>query len=457
MKHRITFKIIAIGLLSILLLIPLFWVRSVINERQSYKEQAFSDVSDMWTGSQEFIGPILIQKYSYLVKEKIWNKEKKVYELQQRRVHEEAIIRPNTLNIHGDIQTQTRQRGIYKVPVYTAALNLDGYFSNQAIFDLKTKKSQGFKLGEGKVIVAISDMRGIKGQPHITVNEATYTLKPGTGYKAWNNGIRADIKHLVSDTELHNISFSSALSLKGSRRFDWLPTGQVSQVNLSSNWPHPSFQGRFTPEQHDISDSGFKANWSTSPYSSDTQNLIEDCIKGECHSYNYVMGVNFIQPVDAYTKTERSAKYGLLFIAITFAAFFLFEVIRKIAIHPIQYTMVGLSLALFFLLLISLSEHMLFGLAYSVSALACIALLTIYLSAILRSYARGIGFAIGLTALYGFIYVVISSEDFALLMGACLLFSALAAVMLMTRHVDWYQIAKTELNPTTVTNADEDN
>ena len=444
MKKSITLKLLAITGLAVLLLIPLFWVEGIIKERTRYKNAAVNDVTRMWTGSQLLAGPFLIQPYSVKTEADIYNKKTKEYEPGFKTQHKELVILPEQINITGDVATQTRSRGIYDVPVYTAELFLDGYFSNQELLDLTQKHGHRISFGKPTLVVPISDMRGIKGLPKLKVNQKHYTFKPGTNNKHLSEGLHAEISK-TTPTQPRNISFTSNIALKGASNISILPIGKASTIELNSDWQHPSFQGRYLPEQHNIDPSGFSASWSTSPYSSDTSSVIRKCIKsGDCHLQRYAIGVDMIQPVDAYVQTERSTKYGLLFIAITFAAFFLFEVLKQLSIHPIQYTMVGLSLALFFLLLVSLSEHIAFSMAYLISALSCISLLSFYISAILGSNKRGLGFAAGLSALYGFIYVIISSEDFALMMGAILLFAALGVVMLLTRNIDWYQLTKME-------------
>lgn len=440
MKRNVTSKLIIICLLGVLLLIPLLWVGSIIDERKHYKQQAFNDVTQMWTGQQLVAGPFVVQDYSLKVKHRVWNKESQSYETEYKTVAHQAIILPEQLKLHGNVETQTRQRGIYEVPVYTGDLQLSGQFSNQSLLDLKTKHQQSIRFGDTRLVMPIRDMRGIKGQPKLTMGGKTYAFKPGTQIKHWSDGLHAPLPGFNTQ-QITQLAFQSQLALRGSRNLSVLPTGKHSDISLKANWQHPSFQGRLLPEQRTINNQGFDASWSTSPYSSDMQAIVETCVQEtNCQAQHHAVGVDLIQPVDAHSQADRSTKYGLLFIALTFAAFFLFEVLKQLPIHPIQYTMVGLSLALFFLLLISLSEHMQFALAYSLSALACIGLLGSYISAVLKSKQRGLLFAGGLTGLYSFIYVIISSEDYALMMGAVLLFSALGAVMLLTRHIDWYQM-----------------
>jgi inner membrane protein len=233
------------------------------------------------------------------------------------------------------------------------------------------------------------------------------------------------------------------LELQGMEQLEFVPLGKETVVHVQSSWPHPSFVGRFLPDQRTVGDAGFDAVWRSSHLSTNIQQLWDNCGRRECPPLmSSAMGVAFIQPVDIYLKAERAAKYGVLFIGLTFAAFFLFEVLKGLAIHPIQYGLVGIALALFFLLLFSLSEHLSFGVSYLVAASACIGLLTFYTAYVLRGVRRAAGFAALLSALYASLYVLLQIEDLALLMGSLLLFAILAAVMALTRKVDWYQLGR---------------
>ncbi|HEX7027513.1 MAG TPA: inner membrane CreD family protein, partial [Gammaproteobacteria bacterium] len=187
---------------------------------------------------------------------------------------------------------------------------------------------------------------------------------------------------------------------------------------------------------------GFDAEWSVSHFATNTAEAFKSCAEGQCADFeNNRLGVSFLQPVDVYSLTDKAIKYGFLFIGLTFAVFFLFEILKKLAIHPVQYGLVGLALAVFYQLLISLSEHMLFDFAYLIAAAASIALITFYVCYVLRSVARGIGFGAMLSLLYGMLLMILKSEDHSLLMGSLLVFGALSAAMYLTRKVDWYGLS----------------
>jgi inner membrane protein len=238
-----------------------------------------------------------------------------------------------------------------------------------------------------------------------------------------------------------SVAFEAKLPLKGLQRIDFVPTGRESVVVLKSTWPHPSFYGRYLP-RHETGENGFSAEWRTSYFATNLNQLYAQCGRA-CAAFDAVAhGVELFRPVDVYQQLERSTKYGFLFIGLTFLVFFLFEVLRRLPIHPVQYGLVGFALATFFLLLLSLAEHIAFGLAYAVASLASIALIAVYVSSVLRSLVRGAVLGAMLTGLYAMLYLLLQSEDQALLFGSVGIFAVLATVMLATRHVDWYALSE---------------
>lgn len=229
-----------------------------------------------------------------------------------------------------------------------------------------------------------------------------------------------------------------------------MPVAKNSQIQIKSNWPHPQFGGRFlpSPKNRQIDASGFNVAWNISSLATNAQTQLSS-IEGEFKVPDSAplgqvdrFSVGFIEPVNVYSQSDRATKYGLLFVALTFAAFFIFEILKSLPIHPVQYLLVGLSLVIFFLLLVGLAEHIAFLAAYLAASAACIALTSFYLVHVLHNMWRGIGFGVALTLLYGALYGLLSSENNALVMGSILLFAVLAVIMVATRKVDWYQIGK---------------
>jgi inner membrane protein len=224
--------------------------------------------------------------------------------------------------------------------------------------------------------------------------------------------------------------------------FSWVPVGEETKVKLDANWPHPSFQGRALPKVHHITSQGFQAEWESTHFASNISQLMTDHAAGNSLQ-NQEIEVRLIQPVDIYLQTERSVKYGFLFIVLTFAVFLLFETLKQISIHPVQYGLVGLALVLFYVLLLALSEHLSFAWAYSLASLASVSLLAFYISYVLHSWKHALSFAISLALLDVIICGILISEDYAMLYGSCLLFTLLAAAMIVTRRVNWNEVKLT--------------
>jgi inner membrane protein len=293
--------------------------------------------------------------------------------------------------------------------------------------------------------MGISDIRGIEGTSTVLLNGSPGKLLPGTGSALLGSGLHAPVASLDGDRGAH-LEFAIDLLLQGTSEFHLTPVGRETRISLSSNWPHPSFTGEYLPAQHKITANGFSAEWETTFFSTNLEEALRQCALGaSCGEFNgRILGVNFVDPVDQYLKSDRAVKYALLFISLTFAGFFLFEVLEKLAVHAVQYGLVGTALAVFYLLLLALSEHVRFALAYLLSASACVALIAFYLCYVLQSARRGLAFGAGLTLLYGLLYGLLSADDYALLMGSLLLFSLLAAVMVLTRRVDWLRLGQQE-------------
>ena len=451
MSKKITLKLIIIGFLGLLLWIPLLLEQGVVYERMSYRDQVVRDIASKWTGQQTITGPIAIIPWQLAYSEKQWHEESKSHRIINKKRSGQYLLLPSHLQSHAEIKNDTRSRGIYQIPVYSGQLKMEGRFSNSKLLKHKQQLEAKYKgqlsWGQARVAILISDMRGIISEPESLWRNKAIKFSAGSTLKSQAQGIHAEVPGW-SDSQSEETTFSIAMPVKGMERLLLTPSGDNSDITMTSDWPHPSFTGRHLPANYEISESGFNANWSTSPFSADLKSILKECQNNNyCDFSGHSVGTEFIDPVDMYSQAERSIKYGLLFIAVTFMLFFLFEVLKELQIHPIQYGMVGMALALFYLLLVSLSEHIPFLGAYVIATIACCGLLGIYLSSVLRSKQRGAWFAVGLGLLYSLLYMIISSEDFALLMGSILIFSTLAVSMLTTRKVDWYNLKPQAKNP----------
>jgi len=290
---------------------------------------------------------------------------------------------------------------------------------------------------EATLVLGLSDPRGVDSDPEVTINGKRLRFTTPGGKSKAETGL--DMSQLViplgaiDPTQTSTFNFNFPLQLTGSERFAIAPSGEANSIQLKSDWRHPNFGGRFLPRERQVGADGFSAHWEISHLARNFDATLNPN-SGE------VLSIDFIDPVNVYLQSERAVKYGILFIALTFAGFFLTEILRRSPIHPMQYLLVGLALAIFFLLLIALSEHLSFFVSYGIASTACIALIGTYLAGALGGARPGLAFAGGLTGLYGVLYGVLLSEDNALLMGSVLLFLALGATMLATRRLNWYQI-----------------
>ncbi|QNM97015.1 cell envelope integrity protein CreD [Chitinimonas koreensis] len=435
MFKSLMWKLVAIGVLALLLLIPLAMVDGLVGERQNYRRQAIASIADGVAGSQTLAGPVWVLPY----KRRYLERTEQGGELREVWRDEQVRLLPDKLAVGGKLSTQTRQRGIYRTQVYRADLTVGGSFVLPARAGLPADAD--VRWGQPYLSVGIADVRGIKQSPRTSWGAQTAAFEPGARLKPLGDGIHAPLP--AYDGQAASVPFSFELALEGMDGFGLIPLGRDSEVGLRSDWQHPSFDGRFLPDRRQVDAKGFVAGWRTSWFSTNLNELFGRCQAGECDGFRAAaLGVRLIEPVDVYLQTDRAVKYGFLFVFLTFCAFFLTEVLKRVAIHPVQYGLVGLSLAVFFLLLLSFAEQWAFAPAYALAAGACVLQNGIYAGHALGGHWRGLGFAALLAALYGLLYLLLRSEDHALLLGSLLLFGVLTAVMMLTRKLDWYAVAR---------------
>lgn len=281
-------------------------------------------------------------------------------------------------------------------------------------------------------VMSVSDSRGIRNAPVLTLNGAEYEFAPGSVNPVPGNGMHVPLQSLAA-AQSHSLDFNFALDLQGMTTLAVTPSGNNTEMSLKSAWPHPSFGGSYLPRTRTLDDHGFSAQWLVT-------NLARNSASNNGQTQTETFSVDFIDPINIYMLSERAVKYGVMFVVLVFTAFFMFEVLQGLRIHPMQYLLVGLAMAMFFLLIISLSEHMPFFASYVVSGSACVALIGIYLAGVLSQRKPALAFSGGIALLYAVLYGVLQSEDNALLMGTLVMFAALAAVMLLTRRMNWYSL-----------------
>ena len=449
---RLGLKIAMVVVLVLAILIPLAMIRGTIAERQQYRQQAVDEVTRSYAGEQGLAGPVLVVPY----REQVEVEERDatgVLRKQVREVDRQWLFFPKTMHVHGRVLPSIRKRGLHQVRVYEWQGSID------AAFDVRLPDADPARprtLGAPWLDIGIADVRGLVGAPTLRVAGAATPILQGQKGRG-GGGVHAVLPAALVAGERIAFPVQFGFALRGTEALAIVPLADGNRIVLDSPWPHPQFNGDFLPRTHRIDGKGFHAEWDVSSLASNAQAQYREggaamgkatpapghdgvAAAGEASASIDRVGLSLVEPVNLYSKVDRASKYGLLFVLLTFVGFFLFETIKQLPIHPIQYALVGLALAIFFLLLLSLSEHIAFGLAYLAAALACIGLIGYYVGHVLRSRTRGMGFAAMLGLLYAALYGLLMSEDNALVLGAGLLFVVLAAIMVATRKVDWYQV-----------------
>lgn len=443
MQRTLAIKILIITVLTLVMLIPLTMIKSKIKERDYFQIAASNSVAESWTGSQIVMTPILVIPYTFIETKR--TNTNSGWQNLDNPVKNYKIIPAERVLVEGAIHTNTLMRGIYKIPVYESELSMSAYFSKEKLEEVLLEIDK-LKIAGSEITpflsLSISDSRGIKSTPILEWNGQNIDFTPGVNIPGLSEGVHANLPQLKLDSlSEQNLEFNLKLNLKGKESLSFIPASNQVDIKINSEWPHPEFIGSFLPDKRDISEQGFSSSWQVTQFASNIGEKLKNCETAKCQSLQTLkFGVNLIDPVDIYFQSERSIKYGILFVGLSFVSFFLFENLKKIRIHPIQYGLIGLSIATFYLLLISLSEHINFGTSYLLATLSSTSLGFVYLKKVLAGTKNSLFFSLGLTLLYGILYVIIQAEDFALLMGAALVFAMLAAVMMVTRNIDWYEI-----------------
>ena len=435
MGRALWIKIGTLAALVLALLIPLTLIEGKIAERAATRAGVIAELANTSVGEQTVSGPLLVVPCTehYVVEE---GDSKSGYTKEQRTRDCSRVHVAETLSTSGSLTTENRYRGIYSARFFVAKLDFRGRFDVAAwrLAAAGVTREWGTPL----VLMSIRDVRGIRSTSALTWNGNESPFKPGAGPASSAPGVHAAIAAERRASGPHDFAFS--MEILGLQKLSFTPSAKQHDLKLYADWAHPSFGGRHLPATREVTASGFQAAWRISELASEAPRALLACGDPGCKALEpYAFGVSLIDPVDVYTQANRAVKYALLFVLLTFAVFFLFEIMRDLRIHPVQYGLVGLALAVFFLLVIALSEHIRFAYAYAIAASACVGVITVYVQAVLESTVRALGFSVMLTALYTMLYALLRSEDYSLLLGALLVFGVLAAIMLLTRRVDWYR------------------
>lgn len=447
-RNSVTLKLFVVGILILILLIPVGMVTSLIREREGIRDEAVREVSAKWGMSQTLAGPVISVPY-----ESVRESEEGKPVITRGYAH----FLPDSLYIDGQVDPQERHRGIYVVVLYKAGLRVSGRFAGLNAAALSVPESD-LKWEDALFTFGIADMKGVESAIPVKINDTTYQFGPGTVTgDIFASGANFPIR--LPDRETSTIDFSFEIKLNGSTGIYFTPFGKLTQVNLQSSWPDPSFEGAFLPDTREVSAGGFQAEWQVLQLNrnypqqgvgSYISNFpVNEYNKGEYYfdegsfrTSTNAFGLRLLLPIDEYQKTMRSAKYAAFFVLVTFLAFFFIEVLNRKRLHPIQYILVGAAIILFYILLLSISEHLKFDAAYLIGCLTILALITGYCYFILDNLRLTLMIFGILAILYGFFYSLLQLQDYALLLGSLGLLLILATIMYLTRRIDWYNLRR---------------
>lgn len=444
-------KAFLLAFLILLAGLPLARISGLIDERGGSREAAKHELASRHTGPQVVTGPVIVIPYMENWTEVQLDENAKVkqrIEHSQRRVH---FVFPERSDLRGRLGAQERYLGIFTVPFYDLQGAITGRFP---VFDPKEvprhQKDSRLEVEPPVLAFATSDLRGLQGAPRLSIageSPRWDARVPGVPANHWlGQGIHARLPAAVLQAiaQRQPLDFRLELQLVGQERLAIVPLADENTAHLASDWPHPSFGGKFLATRRTVSDQGFEADWSVSSLVSASRAQLlamQPGDRGDPLRGVDTFDVSLVEPLNVYALSNRAVKYGLLFVALTLMAAYMFELFAQLRLHPVQYALVALSITLFFLLLLALSEKVAFGTAYGIAAGASTLLLVVYFSAVLQGWRRGLGLGAYVGVLYAALYGLLSSEDNALLLGSLLLFGLLGLLMVGTRKVDWYALS----------------
>ena len=458
MRFPLLGKAAAIVAVVVLLSVLMMHIEGLVSERRMRQHEAVANVEASLAESQTLIGPVLMRTCSEewtqaAAKDRVSREETREFVLHATPQHLSATSRANA---------EPRYRGLFKINAYAGASELHARWHDlQALVPQATQLNSRLRCQPAVLWLAVSDVRGIRSV-QLQIDATVATVQPGTTHAAFPRGLHAVLDSQRMERLSDPLEVKVQLELLGTQRLSLVPAAEEVQWAVNSDWPHPSFGGRFLPGQREVGEQGFSALWKSSALANsaaaDVRNGLKPCAATVPMTYGEservaapeidkagrgcldAFSVAFVDPINPYVLADRATKYALLFIGLTFCCVGLVEVLGGRRVHPVQYTLVGVALATFYLLLLSLSEHFSFGLAYALASTACVLLLAYYAAHMLGATRHGLAFGAGVGGLYGLLWVLLRMEQAALLVGALMLFSAVALTMALTRRIDWYQL-----------------
>ncbi|MCQ0713769.1 cell envelope integrity protein CreD [Klebsiella pneumoniae] len=429
LKSPLFWKITTLIGCIVLLSLPLMMVRELINERADYRSEVVDAIEQSTSGSQKLAGPLI----AIPITETLTRMEnQKEVNYQRNWVY---YWLPESLAVTGKQTVESRRVGIYSGQVWHNALQIKASFDPLRLAALR---KTNIVLGQPRLVVSVGDARGIGAIHAPEVNGNVLSVEPGLGISGDGAGIHMPMPALAEDNKPLEIAFS--LDLNGTGEFSLVPLGRNSELQLTSNWPHSGFLGSFLPTQREVSAAGYRAHWQSSWFANDMGSYFKDDMEIPW-SRLPAFSADVMSLADQYQLTDRATKYAILLIGLTFMAFFVFESLTRRPLHPMQYLLVGLSLVLFYLVLLALSEHIGFTAAWLAASLSGAVMNGIYLQAVLRGWRNSLLFVAALLLLDGVMWFLLHSEDSALLLGTGVLALALSVLMFLTRRVDWYALS----------------
>jgi inner membrane protein len=426
-------KILGIVFLVLLLQIPIFKIDSLVQERRVTRNHAVAEVTQKWGKRQVLQGPLIIVPYLESVKKK----EGSPWVVEQKTLY--ATFLPEHLSAEANINSELRYRSIYGIPLYRAQVSLKGDFDLKKM--VAASDDRDLQWDKARLVIAMTDPKSVTAESSLMINGKEVALEPGSGQGVQcQSGFHAPLN--IGDS-FEQTRFELSLQLGGSDGFFIAPVGRHSSIKMASDWKDPSFQGNWLPSKRTVNEQGFTAAWEI-PYLGRNypQSWFGDGGNNQMNMAGSAIGVDLAFPLDTYGKTERSIKYELIFIGLTFVGFWLFEILSGIRIHPMQYLLVGGAVCLFYLLLLSLAEHIGFLGAYFIAASMVVSLVSAYAKIMLQSRGRAALVGAGMTALYLYLLALLQEQEYSLLAGSIGMFVILAAVMFLTRNVNWYSASK---------------
>ncbi len=429
-----TARVIMVGLLTLVLLIPLQYVKSLIAERASLQEGVANEMAQKWGGNVYFYGPVLKVPYKTVTETEVTDQVTKKVTVQRFATTDYAFFFPEKLEIDAHAKTEPKYRNNYETAVFDAQMNFKGNYIAPD-FNSKNIAPEDIDWEKASILINTNNLKSIKGAVNIDFNGKQYAFEPVAREDETDTVATLETPALsIKEAFTGAMPFKLTINYDGSKQIGIVPIGKLTEAKMTSNWASPSFDGNFLPESKTVTEKGFTANWKVSHLN---RPFVQQYFTVLPNLGRYAFNVNFHIPVDQYQQNERAAKYGFLVIGLTFLIFFLIQSISKMSIHIFQYGMIGLALIMFYTLLISITEHSSFRLAYFIAGTAVVIMIGTYSVSILKNKKFPLFIAGSLTALYSFIYIIIQLESYALLAGSIGLFLILGAVMYVYRTIDW--------------------